>query len=59
MNKSIKNLLEKIIETKNLAISVVQCYDGIDLLKEIIDDQKNGNFIDLNFLVFFIFHRIS
>jgi CheY-like chemotaxis protein len=47
MNKSIKNLLEKIIETKNLAISVVQCYDGIDLLKEIIDDQKNGNFIDL------------
>ena len=26
---------------------IIQCFDGIDLLKEIINDQKNGNLIDL------------
>ena len=47
MNMTIKNLLMKIINLKKLDILVIQCYDGIDLLKEIMDDQKNGNLIDL------------
>jgi CheY-like chemotaxis protein len=47
MNKSIKKLLENIIYEKKLEISIIQCNDGIDLIKEVIDDQKNGNLIDL------------
>ena len=47
INDTIKTLMKKIFEVKNLDISIIQCYDGIDLLKEIIDDQKNGNLIDL------------
>ncbi len=39
MNNTIKKLLEKIIIKEKLEIKVIQCYDGIDLLKEITDDQ--------------------
>ena len=47
MNKSIKKILENIIKDKKLKISIIECHDGIDLIKEVIDDQENGNLIDL------------
>ena len=49
INNSISHLLKKIIKEKNLKYEVIQLNDGIDILNEVINDQKRGdkNMIDL------------
>lgn len=43
IRKSIKNNLEQIIHAKELNFIIEEGYDGVDILKSIIDDQMQGN----------------
>lgn len=47
INDYITNLLRNIIDEKNMRNEVIQCFDGVDLVSEVFNDQKNGNLIDL------------
>lgn len=47
INDSITKLLKNIIIENNMKTEVIQCLDGVDLLSEVIKDQKLGNLIDL------------
>ena len=46
INNSITKLLDTIIKENSLNMKVVQCFDGVDLLSQVLNDQKNGNLID-------------
>lgn len=46
LNDCITNLLESIIREKNLNTEVIQCLDGVEILGEVVRDQRNGNLID-------------
>lgn len=45
INDSLKKLLEKVIKESGKNFEVIQMTDGIDMVKQIIDDQSNGNLI--------------
>lgn len=45
INDSLKRLLEKVINESGKEFEVIQMTDGIDMIKQIIDDQSNGNLI--------------
>ncbi len=49
INDSIKHLIESIIREFKLDFEVIQGADGIDLLKALVDDQKQGNLIECVF----------
>ncbi len=45
INDALKKLLEKVIKESGKNFEVIQMTDGIDMIKQIIDDQSNGNLI--------------
>lgn len=45
INDSVKQIMEKIIVEYKLDLEVIQGSDGVDMLKLIIEDQKEGNLI--------------
>ena len=47
MNESIRRMIDVLLTKYKINMTVVKCIDGIDLLKEIMMDQTNGNLIDL------------
>jgi len=49
INDSIKLLMDKIIKEYYLDIEVIQASDGIDMIKFIVEDQKDGNLIECVF----------
>jgi len=49
INDSIKNLIDSIIREFHLDFKVIQGWDGVDLLKAVVEDQKHGNLIECVF----------
>lgn len=46
ISQTIKVLLESVFENNEKDINVIQCFDGVDMLSEVIKDHKEGNLID-------------
>lgn len=49
INNSIKSILDVIIKEHKLDFEVIQGSDGVDMLKSIMEDQKEGNLIQCIF----------
>jgi len=45
INNSVKQVMEKIIAEFKLDLDVIQASDGIDMIKLIVEDQRDGNLI--------------
>ena len=45
INDSLKKLLEKVVKENGKDFEIMQMTDGVDMIKQIIDDQSNGNLI--------------
>lgn len=42
INDSIKYVIDSIIKERNMDFEVIQCCDGIDMIKLVVEDQRDG-----------------
>jgi CheY-like chemotaxis protein len=45
LNDAVKNILEKVLKESNQNFELIQLSDGVDIIKSVIEDQRNGNLI--------------